>query len=259
MTPHPRACPPPAFAALICALLALLLAPARLAAAPPAAQASASALFAVTYTTGPKWDASKPPQDQPFFKEHSAHLARLRAENISVLGGRHGDKGLLLIRARDLAAARAAVAADPSVTAGTFAAAVEEFRPFQHGDTRAPLATPEAAVVRDFFAAFNRQDPAAFALLADHIHVASLEPDENLSLSGLPAVRAWIEGLFSGAPDLRVEISDLTQSGPHLTFRQRVSYTDRDGTRQIQTQLAVHEVRAGRIVRVWTSPTVPAP
>ncbi len=256
MKPRPSLFPSRGFTALLLALLTLALAPLRLAAAANAAPAEP--LFAVTFTTGPKWDATKPPQDQAFFKEHSAHLARLRTENVSVLGGRHGDKGLLLLRARDLAAARAAVAADPSVAAGTFAATVEEFRPFQHGDTRAPLATPEAAVVREFFAAFNRQEPAAFALLADHIHVVSLDPDENLSLNGLPAVRAWIEGLFSGAPDLRVEISELTQSGPHVSFRQRVTWTDRDGSRQLQTQLAVHEVRAGRIVRTWTTPGVPS-
>jgi uncharacterized protein YciI len=259
MTPRPTAATLFSTAALVLAAGGFT-APRPLVAAPaPAAAPAAKSvpLFAVTYTTGPKWDAAKPPQDQTFFKEHSAHLARLRTENVSVLGGRYGDKGLLLLRARDLAAARAAVDADPSVTAGTFTATVEEFRPFQHGDTRAPLATPAAAVVRDFFAAFNRQEPAAFALLADHVHVASLDPDENLSLAGLPAVRAWIEGLFSGAPDLRVEISDLTQSGAHVSFRQRVSWTDRDGTRQVQTQLAIHEVRAGRIVRAWTSPAAP--
>ena len=115
----------------------------------------ADKLFAVTFTVGPNWDPARPPQDQAFFREHSAHLAKLRAENRSVLGGRFADKGLLLLRAPDAAAARAALAGDPSLAAGTFAATVDEYRPFQHGDTRPPLATPEVAVVRAVLAAYN--------------------------------------------------------------------------------------------------------
>ncbi len=127
---------------LLRGLLAFVLGTAAFAADP--APAPAPKLFAVTFTTGPKWDPAKPPQDQAFFKEHSANLARLRTENISVLGGRYGDKGLLLVRATDAAAVRAQLARDPSLAAGTFVATVEEYLPFQHGDTR-PSAAPAAA------------------------------------------------------------------------------------------------------------------
>ena len=109
-------------------------------AAESGAPAPAPKLFAVTFTVGPNWDPAKPPPDQAFFKEHSANLARLRAENISVLGGRYGDKGLLLVRAPDAAAVAAQLARDPSLAAGTFTATVDEYRPFQHGDTRPPAA-----------------------------------------------------------------------------------------------------------------------
>ena len=34
----------------------------------------ADSLYIVTYTTGPAWDASKAPHEQPYFKEHSANL-----------------------------------------------------------------------------------------------------------------------------------------------------------------------------------------
>lgn len=127
---------------LLGVLLALAGAAAAFAADPGPAQAPK--LFAVTFTTGPKWDPAKPPQDQAFFKEHSANLARLRTENISVLGGRFGDKGLLLVRAPDAAAVRAQLARDPSLAAGTFVATVEDYLPFQHGDTR-PSAAPAPA------------------------------------------------------------------------------------------------------------------
>jgi uncharacterized protein YciI len=224
--------------------------------APPPAEK----LYAVTFTVGPKWDPAKPPQDQPFFREHSAHLARLRAENRSVLGGRFADKGLLLLRAPDAAAARAALAGDPSLAAGTFAATVDEYRPFQHGDTRPPLATPEVAVVRAVLAAYNahRADDV-LALLADDVQLLSLDAAAGIEFSGRDAVRRWIEGLFAAAADIRSEPLELLQSGPFVSYRERSSWTDSAGTRHVQTSLAVYEVRDGRVARAWFTPATAAP
>lgn len=104
----------------------------------------ATKLFAVTFTTGPGWDASKPFNEQKFAKEHSANLARLRSESFAVLGGRYADKGLVIVRATDEAAVRAQLAQDPSLAAGTFQVTVDEYRPFYHGTTAPPAtaATP---------------------------------------------------------------------------------------------------------------------
>jgi uncharacterized protein YciI len=120
------------------ALFALLTATFASAAAP------APKIYAVTFTTGPNWDTTKPAQEQKFMREHSANLARLRTAGISILGGRYADKGLLLVRAPDEATVRAELAQDPSLAAGTFQAAVDEYQPFQHGDTR-PSAVPAAS------------------------------------------------------------------------------------------------------------------
>ncbi len=247
-------------AALVLAVA--VVAPAPLAAQPAAPIAASGAapapkLFAVTFTTGPKWDAAKPPQAQAFFKEHSDHLARLRAEQHSVLGGRYADKGLLLVRAAAEADVRALLARDPSLAAGTFQATVDEYRPFQHGDTRPPLATPEAAVIRAVLAAYNARDTAAvLAHFAPDAQLTSLDPAAaNLDLATPAALGRWLDGVFAAAPDLRCELLDLTQAGAHVSYRERTTFTAQDGQRRTQTSLAVYEVRAGKITRAWFYPS----
>ncbi|MDP3073320.1 MAG: nuclear transport factor 2 family protein [Opitutaceae bacterium] len=234
-------------------LLPLLLGLAPLAGAPSAA---AEKLFAVTITTGPAWDAAKPAAEQAFFKEHSANLARLRAAGLSVIGGRFADKGLLLIRAADAAAVRAELTRDPSITAGVFQATVDEYRPFQHGDTRPPLATPEVAAVRALVAAFNAHDPAGVAaLLAEDAKLFGVASDsQSLDGDGRAAILTWLEGYFKSVPDVRSEILDLTQTGPHVSYRERATWTAKDGTRRVQTSLAVYEVREGLVRRAWYFP-----
>ncbi len=213
-------------------------------------------LFAVTLTTGPAWDRAKPANEQIFFKEHSAHLARLRTEGLSVIGGRYGDKGLLLVRAPDEAAVRAELAKDPSIAAGTFQATVEEYRAFQHGDTRPPLATPEVAVVRAALAAYNTRDAAAVAAhYADDIKWFGVAGDkQSVEGEGRVAVEKWLAGYFKSLPDVRAEISDVAQTGLHVSFRERVTWTAKDGTRRAQSAIGVYEVRDGKIARAWYFP-----
>jgi hypothetical protein len=191
-------------------------------------------------------------------REHSANLARLRAENISVLGGRYADKGLLLVRAASEAAVRAELAQDPAIAAGVFQASVEEYRPFQHGDTRPPLATPEVAVVRAALAAYNTRDAAAVAAhYADDIKWFGVAGDkQSLEGEGRAAVEQWLAGYFKSVPDVRAEISELAQTGSHVSFRERVTWTAKDGTRRAQSALAIYEVRDGRIARAWYFPAV---
>lgn len=99
--------------------------PASAAASAASATASAPAEpalphFAVEIRTGPGWDTRRPPQEQALFREHSAHLRRLREEGHVMLGARYADKGLLVVAAADTAAVRALFDADPSMKAGTF-------------------------------------------------------------------------------------------------------------------------------------------
>ncbi|MBL8361810.1 MAG: hypothetical protein JNN18_15060 [Rubrivivax sp.] len=117
--------------------------------AAPAATASPTAaderpLYAVEVTIGPRWDASLRPQDQPLFREHSAHLRRLRDAGHLVIGARYADKGLLVLAADTEAAARALLDADPSIQAGIFRYQIHPYSVFYGGTVRAAPRPPPA-------------------------------------------------------------------------------------------------------------------
>lgn len=121
-----------AFAALLIAVAAPVLAQAT---AEPAkvVPIPAAKLFAVEITTGPNWDTAKPPNQQAFFREHSAHLKKLREEGRIKMGARYAEKGLIVIEAADETEARGQLEADPSMKAGTFKFTLAEMRVFYPG------------------------------------------------------------------------------------------------------------------------------
>ena len=105
---------------------------------PAGAAAPAGLLFAVEIKTGPAWDAAKPPQDQAHFREHSAHLRRLREQGVLLVGARYADKGLLVLRAASAGDAHAMLKDDPSIQAGVFKYELHGFRVFYSGTLAAP-------------------------------------------------------------------------------------------------------------------------
>lgn len=119
---------------LILALAASVACPAhaQTAPAPPPSQAGLP-LFAIEIRTGPTWDASKPPQEQIGFKEHSANLRRLRENGSLLLGARYSDKGLIVVAAPSIDEARGMMDADPAMSAGTFVFEVHPFSAFYPG------------------------------------------------------------------------------------------------------------------------------
>lgn len=76
------------------------------------AHAQTDSLFIVTYTTGTAWDVAKQPQEQPWFKEHSANLSKLRKDGIIKAGARYADKGIIVIAAKTMASAKELIFAD---------------------------------------------------------------------------------------------------------------------------------------------------
>jgi uncharacterized protein YciI len=89
--------------------------------------------FAVSFRAGPSWNPAQAPSEQKHFADHSANLRKLRQEGRIVLGGRFGEVGLVLLRARSEEEARALLAADPALAAGIFAAQVEPWSTFMSG------------------------------------------------------------------------------------------------------------------------------
>ncbi len=98
---------------------------------PPAA--AADSLFIVSYTTGPGWQAAKPPQEQTYFKEHSQHLQQLRKDGLIKAGARYSDKGIIIVSAASLGAARALVDKDLAIQHALFHAEVHKFNVFFEG------------------------------------------------------------------------------------------------------------------------------
>jgi|GEM_PF-3392450 len=89
--------------------------------------------FAVEFRTGPAWQADKPAAEQAHFRAHSANLRRLRDARLLLLGARIGDRGFIVIAARDEAAARAEFDADPAVKAGVFSLSLQPMQVFYGG------------------------------------------------------------------------------------------------------------------------------
>lgn len=90
-------------------------------------------LFIVTYTTGPAWDSTKPPNEQAKFKEHSANLSAWRKAGIIRFGARFADKGIIFLTERSLQAARERITGDQGVASGLFVADVQPLSPFYYG------------------------------------------------------------------------------------------------------------------------------
>ena len=91
------------------------------------------ALFAVEIKVGPSWDNAKSPNEQAFFKEHSANLKRLRDEGHIVMGARYSDKGLVIFSASSTEEVRDMMEEDPAMKAGTFVYEVHAFNVFYPG------------------------------------------------------------------------------------------------------------------------------
>ena len=95
-------------------------------------------LFIITYTTGPAWDKSKNPGDQPWFKEHSANLGKMRKDGIIKLGARHGEKGMIVLSVASREAAANLVFNDPAVVNKLFNAELEKLSVFYFGCLEKP-------------------------------------------------------------------------------------------------------------------------
>jgi hypothetical protein len=238
------------------ALLALTLLTAGASAQTPPPDPAPPKHFAVRLTTGPAWDAARAPNDQPGMREHSANVARMRREGVLVLGARFGELGLMVLRAPDAAAARAQFAADPTIAAGVFAMQVDEYRPFAHGSTQPAANSPEIDVVRKQLEAFNRHSAdEVVACYAENIKWLTVEGDKvSTEGDGRESIRTWLTGYFKSLPSVKSELLDINQTGPHVVFRERASWTAKDGTPRSQTAIGVFEVRDGLVQRAWYYP-----
>ncbi len=77
------------------------------------------ATFVVIYEPGPTWKPGVAPGQQPGVRDHGRYMQRLFDDGVMQSAGPlDGGGGMMLIRARDEAAVRAVVEADPGVQSG---------------------------------------------------------------------------------------------------------------------------------------------
>lgn len=99
----------------------------------PPEQGPAKRYFIAIFSKGPAWEEAKPANEQSGFKEHSENLGRLRAEKKISIGGRYGDKGMVIVEAQNESEARSLFASDLMVEKKTFTLELNQFRPFYKG------------------------------------------------------------------------------------------------------------------------------
>lgn len=93
----------------------------------------ADSLYIVTYTTGSLWDNTKQAYEQPYFKDHSANLGKLRKEGVITAGARYADKGIIFIKAKSMLAARDFILTDPAVVNKLFTADIQKLSVYYEG------------------------------------------------------------------------------------------------------------------------------
>lgn len=95
--------------------------------------APAKQYFIAIFSRGAAWDDAKPANEQIGFKEHTENLRRLRSEKRISIGGRYGDKGMVIVEATNEDDARLLFASDTMVLKKTFTLELHQFRPFYKG------------------------------------------------------------------------------------------------------------------------------
>lgn len=89
--------------------------------------------FVALYTVGSLWDMDKAPNDQLYFKEHSAFLSKLRKENTIIMGARYSDTGMIVLEATDLDTAKNLLQQDVALQNQLFKVEVHPFNVFYKG------------------------------------------------------------------------------------------------------------------------------
>ena len=119
-----------------------------------------------------------------------------------------------------------------------------------------PVDSPEIGVVRKQAEAFNRHAPDdVVACYADAVKWYNIDGDSVATeSSGKESIRTWLTGYFKSFSTVKSELLELSQTGPHVVFRERASWTGKDGKPRSQTAIGVFEVRDGLVQRAWYFP-----
>jgi hypothetical protein len=104
-------------------------------------------------------------------------------------------------------------------------------------------------------AAFNRHDVAALAagVSPDFVWLSVAGEEVSVEARGREELEQGMGAYFAEFPDVSATIEEAATAGPFVAIRERVRWSSEGGERS-QSALAVYEVRAGLIQRVWYYP-----
>ena len=119
-------------------------------------------LYVAVYTFGKNWGQDKKAHEQEYHEAHSSYLKKLREAGSIVMGGRYGDKELLVLKAESLVEAMLVTQQDSAVKFHTFQVSVYPFNalyPGYVGTSEKDLKEEKARVIGlgGFF--FKSEDP----------------------------------------------------------------------------------------------------
>lgn len=124
-----------------------------------------------------------------------------------------------------------------------------------------PDAPPSLNLVESWIAAFNRADPDAMVALSHpEIEWLSIGPDGvtvTVEAQGHDALHAGMRTYFANIRKPRSVLEGALATGPYVTVQERVHWETKDGEPKSQAALAVYQVEAERIRRVWYFPPEP--
>ncbi|MGH1366822.1 MAG: nuclear transport factor 2 family protein [Calditrichia bacterium] len=118
-----------------------------------------------------------------------------------------------------------------------------------------PSILPEVQLVKGLVNAFNNHDPAAMGkFLAEDIVWYGMYADTfAVEAEGREALVHSMTGYFKSLPSARSKIESITPAGSYIAVRERAYWQGKSGEKS-QASLAVYEIKASEVNRVWYFP-----
>jgi len=103
-----------------------------------------------------------------------------------------------------------------------------------------------------YFEAFNNHDVEELVSMSvDDIRMMSITPDTVITdLAGKESLQTWLEGYFSGLPNVRSTYKNLSIQEPYYSFVETATWGP-DSARKQQSSLATYLIKDDKIQRVW--------
>lgn len=124
-------------------------------------------------------------------------------------------------------------------------------------EVEAPLASSAVqSAINDFVAAYNARDLDGMKRLShpDIEWIAVEGSGVTVLAEGRAALVTEMEGFFASSADTTSSLSNWSVNGDYVAVTETARWTGKDGEGQSQSSIAVYQVEAGLVRRVWYYP-----